>query len=87
MAAAPLTVSRQPADGMGEEELRRLASNLKRLREAQDLTQQELADKIGIDQKQISRIERKQTSPSLATVSRVARALGVDVTDLLAPEV
>jgi transcriptional regulator with XRE-family HTH domain len=56
--------------------------NLARLREAQGLTQTELADAIGANQATISKIERGIGNPSLATIIKIASALGVHPTDL-----
>jgi transcriptional regulator with XRE-family HTH domain len=49
------------------------------LREKHGLTQAELAERGGIDQADISRIERGPTSPTARTLQRIADALGADV--------
>ena len=49
------------------------------LRERHDLTQAELAERCGIDQADISRIERGATSPTARTLQRIAAALDADV--------
>ncbi len=49
------------------------------LREKHGLTQAELAERCGIDQGDISRIERGSTSPTARTLQRIAEALGADV--------
>ena len=49
------------------------------LREQQGLTQAELARRCGVDQGDISRIERGSTSPTARTLQRIADALGADV--------
>jgi transcriptional regulator with XRE-family HTH domain len=46
------------------------------------LTSSELATRVGLSRAMISKIENAQVSPSLATVSRLAEALGVPVTSL-----
>ncbi len=48
-------------------------------REAQHLTQTELAERTGIRQSNISRIEKGQASPTLNTLSRIARGLGKEL--------
>jgi transcriptional regulator with XRE-family HTH domain len=59
--------------------------NLKLLREAQDLTQAALAEKAGINQEDISRIERFVTQdPSVSIVHAVANSLGCTVEELMA---
>jgi transcriptional regulator with XRE-family HTH domain len=49
------------------------------LRERQGLTQAQLAVRCGMDQGDISRIERGSTSPTAKTLQRSADALGADV--------
>lgn len=49
------------------------------LREGHGLTQGELAERCGIDQGDISRIERGSTSPTARTLQRIAEALDSDV--------
>ena len=50
-----------------------------KLRKQKGLSQKELAQKIGKKQQVISRIEQKEHSPSLATLSKLARALDFEV--------
>ena len=49
------------------------------LREKHGLTQARLAERCGIDQGDISRIERGSTSPTARTLQRIAEALDADV--------
>jgi ribosome-binding protein aMBF1 (putative translation factor) len=56
-----------------------LARQLAEQRRARHLTQKQLAAMTGIDQAEISRIERGQANPTTATLGVLARALGVDV--------
>ena len=49
------------------------------LREKHGLTQAQLAARCGIDQGDISRIERGSTSPTARTLQRIADALDADV--------
>jgi ribosome-binding protein aMBF1 (putative translation factor) len=49
------------------------------LRERHGLTQAELAERCGIDQADISRIERGSTSPTARTLQRIADALDADL--------
>jgi len=49
------------------------------LREKHGLTQAQLAERCGIDQGDISRIERGSTSPTTRTLQRIAQALDADV--------
>ena len=49
------------------------------LREKHGLTQAQLAERCGVDQGDISRIERGFTSPTARTLQRIAEALDADV--------
>jgi transcriptional regulator with XRE-family HTH domain len=60
-------------EGRVDEEYRALA--LAELREAQDLTQVQLAEKLGIDQGAVSKIERR-TDMYLSTLRNVIQAMG-----------
>ncbi len=46
------------------------------LRSKQNLTQQELADRTGINRSDISKIENGNANPSLKTMKRLAAAMG-----------
>ncbi len=49
------------------------------LREQHGLTQKQLAERCGIDQGDVSRIERGSTSPTARTLQRIAEALDADL--------
>ena len=55
------------------------AKEVLRLRLAQGLTQQELAERIGTKQASISRLERASYKPNLGFLQRVAEALNARV--------
>lgn len=61
-----------------------LSLNVWSLRLTQGLTQQQLADAAGMKQPRIATIERDETNPTLETISRIAYALGVTASRLLA---
>ena len=52
---------------------------IKELREKKHLTQAELAERIGADKGYISRIERGITVPTVATLYKIAAAMGLTV--------
>lgn len=54
--------------------------NLKRMRERKLLTQQQLADLIGMDRTLISKLESGVSAPSVVTAKKIAAALGFDWT-------
>lgn len=63
-------------------ELRRefsIASQLMTLRREQKLTQRQLAEKSGIPQSEISRIETGDANPTFATLSALAEPFGARV--------
>jgi transcriptional regulator with XRE-family HTH domain len=59
------------------------ASNLRRLREAAGLSQDELGLRAGVGVSNVSRYESAKRDPSVRTVARLADALGVDPAQLL----
>jgi transcriptional regulator with XRE-family HTH domain len=60
-----------------------LAINTLRLRKAKGWSQKELAEEAAMKQPKIAQIERGDANPELRTISRLARALGVEPADLL----
>lgn len=56
---------------------------LKKVRISKGFTQAELANDVGIEISQISRIERGILNTSISTVYEIAIALNVDIIDLL----
>jgi len=59
-----------------------LAKALKKVREAKGLSQKEVALSCKMDTAQYSRIEGGKTDPSFSAVVRMAKALGVELTEL-----
>ena len=59
------------------------SERLKRLRKARGMTQQELADRLGVSNKSVSRWESGGGYPDVALLEPLARALGVTVDELL----
>lgn len=58
---------------------RKIAQKIRRIRLQNKLTLQEMAQRIGITKSYLSMIERGKKSPPIATLSKVAHALGVDI--------
>ncbi len=56
--------------------------NVKAMRERQGLSQSELANKMNITQQAIAKYEKAIDTPKLATVRKIAAALGVYVSEL-----
>lgn len=53
-----------------------MAREIRELRKERHLTQKQLADASGIDQAEISRIERGQTNPTTSTLAALLTPLG-----------
>lgn len=58
-------------------------SNVERIRKEKGLSQKELADRMGIGQTRLSRIENGKVEPGLLTVNLLARGLEVSPVELL----
>lgn len=63
----------------------RVAHNVRRLRVEAGLSQEAFAVDAGIDRTYVSRVERKLENPSLAVLERIAKALDVDVVEIVSP--
>jgi DNA-binding XRE family transcriptional regulator len=61
------------------EQRRQLLMSLIRARRAKKLTQADLADKLGVQQSTIARIESGKGNPGLTTLLRIAKALEVNL--------
>jgi DNA-binding XRE family transcriptional regulator len=57
----------------------KMAESMIRARLAKQLTQEQLAKKAGVTQNTIARLESGTNNPTIATVSRVASALGKEL--------
>jgi transcriptional regulator with XRE-family HTH domain len=60
-----------------------LAKNVRQYRQAAGLSQEELAHRAEIDRTYISSIERSVYAATIDVVDRLAKALGVEASDLL----
>ena len=65
---------------------RLVAGNLKRLREAKDWSQEELADHAGIHRTYVSGVERAIRNPTVTVLMKLAKGLGVPLTELVREE-
>ena len=65
---------------------KRIGWNLRRLRVARDLTQEDFATDSGFDRGYISGVERGVRNPSATVLDRIARSLGVDIAELFDAE-
>jgi transcriptional regulator with XRE-family HTH domain len=60
-----------------------LALNLRKLRQARGISQEELAHRAEIDRTYISALERSLYAASIDVLDRIARVLEVEASDLL----
>lgn len=61
---------------------KKLGTNIQKLRKKAGLTQEELGEKVKVSAKYIQFIEAGTRKPSLKTVYKIARVLGVNVKDI-----
>jgi len=64
-------------------EAQKLGRNLKRIRKEKGISQGDIVRSLGMDRAFISNIENGKTNPTLATIAKLAKALGVPIEDLI----
>ena len=64
----------------------RLATNIRHLRSQQKLSQEGLADLVGLHRTYVGSVERSERNVSLDNIEKLAVTLGVDITDLLSED-
>lgn len=67
-------------------DMQRFGQFVSRLRKEQNMTQRELADRLGVSDKAVSKWERALSLPDIALLLPLAECLGVSVTELLQGE-
>lgn len=67
---------------MSNDSAKRLAKNMKRIREEKGMSQGDICRALDLDRGFISSIENAKRNPTLGTVEKIAKALGVSVGDL-----
>jgi len=60
-----------------------IGSNIRRFRLQQGMTQQDVANLCGLTKGMISKIESGKVTPALATLTKIAGAVGVDIVALM----
>ena len=61
----------------------KLGKNLKRIRTAKGISQGEIGRILGVDKGFVSNIENGKTNPTLATIAKIAKAIGVKIEELI----
>lgn len=64
-------------------EAQKLGRNLKRIRKEKGISQGDIVRKLGMTKSSVSNIENGKTNPTLATIAKLAKALGVPIEDLI----
>ena len=67
----------------GENETIQVATAVRDLRRVRNLSQRQLAGRMGVPRTYISKIENAKAMPTLSSLDRLARALNVDISALL----
>ena len=62
---------------------KQLGKNLKQIRTEKDISQGDIARELDVSRGYISTIENGKTNPTLSTIARIAKALGVTNDELL----
>ena len=60
-----------------------VARNLRRLRAERDITQEELAERAGLNRNYVGMIEREENAPTVDTLEKLAEVLQVEAMSLL----
>lgn len=64
----------------------KFASNLRKIRKSRKLTQEQLAELVGVDFRYISFLENAKSFPSCELIEKLSQALNVNYSDLFLAE-
>ncbi len=62
---------------------KKLGNNIKRVRLEKGMSQGDICRKLGVDRSYISNVESGKKNPTLSTITKLAKALGVSISELL----
>jgi len=65
------------------EEVQKFGKRLKELRLKMKMSQGDVAKKMSVDRSYISGLERGKRNPSLLSLKKLAKAIGVDINELV----
>lgn len=68
---------------MTDKILKRIGIKLQAARRLKGLTQEQIANKVGITRNYYSQIERGERNPTTTVIVSIIEALGVELTDIL----
>ncbi len=60
-----------------------LAKNVRTIRRARGMTQEDLADRAGLSSRYVGQVERAQTAATINVLEQLAEALGVEPAELV----
>jgi transcriptional regulator with XRE-family HTH domain len=63
----------------------RFGKQLRQIRRVKDITQEKLAEEIGVSAEFISNMERGKAAPSFETLEKLARVLETDIQEFFKP--
>lgn len=61
---------------------RTVARNLRRLRQKRGLSQEDLADRAGLNRNYVGMIEREENAPTVDALEQIAKALDINAVEL-----
>lgn len=61
---------------------RTVARNLRRLRQKRGFSQEELADRAGLNRNYVGMIEREENAPTVDALEQIAKALDINAVEL-----
>jgi transcriptional regulator with XRE-family HTH domain len=62
---------------------KKLAENMRKIRTRKKMSQGDICRALGVDRAYISNIESGKQNPTLSTIEKIAKALGVKIDELL----
>ncbi len=78
-----INIADKATNNMSNEAAKKLAKNMKRIREKKGMTQGDICRALNTDRGYISSIESAKRNPTLSTIEKIAKTLGVEVGELL----
>jgi transcriptional regulator with XRE-family HTH domain len=68
---------------VGDELLKKIGTNIRELRKAQNLTQEQLAEKAGVSYKYLGEIERGEKNSGILNLFKIAGGLSLSLWDIV----
>jgi transcriptional regulator with XRE-family HTH domain len=80
-----MRVNMPPTKGKKSPAAVKFGAHIRELRYARELTQEDLAERSGMNVVQISHLERGRNEAKISTILRLAKAFGITASELLKP--